>query len=328
MLQEGIPVRAGIDVDPDCRYPFEKNNDSRFIKKSVQDISAAEIEELYPDGDLKILVGCAPCQPFSSYTQGRNNKDDSKWGLLYSFASLIEEIRPEIVSMENVPQLITHEVYEDFVTKLEALKYHVTAKIVFCPDYGIPQTRRRLILLASRLGPIDIITPTHKEEGYPKVKDVIADLEPIAAGEVSKNDPLHRASRLSAINLRRLRASKPGGTWRDWPDDLVAECHKKSSGRSYPGVYGRMEWDKPAPTMTTQCYGFGNGRFGHPEQDRAISLREAAMLQTFPVNYQFLEPGKPIAIKNIGRLIGNAVPVNLGRVIAKSILKHLENLSG
>lgn len=330
LLQEGIPVRAGIDVDPDCRYPFEKNNESRFIQKSVQKLSTAEVAELYPNGDIKILVGCAPCQPFSSYTQGQSNKGDTKWGLLYSFAAIVEEMMPEIVSMENVPQLITHDVYKDFVDKLKTFGYHVSAKPVYCPQYGIPQTRKRLILLASRLGPIDIIPPTHKKEEYSKVKDVISGLEPIGAGEVSKNDPLHRSSRLSEINLKRIRASRPGGTWRDWSDDLIAKCHKKKSGKTYPGVYGRMEWDKPAPTMTTQCYGFGNGRFGHPEQDRAISLREAAILQTFPADYKFLEPGKPVYVKNLGRLIGNAVPVNLGRVIAKSILQHLaehENLT-
>ncbi len=116
--------------------------------------------------------------------------------------------------------------------------------------------------------------------------------------------------------MRRIRVSKPGGTWRDWPQDLIAKCHLKKSGKTYPGVYGRMEWDKPSPTITTQCFGFGNGRFGHPEQDRAISLREAALLQTFPPAYQFLPP-----------LIGNAVPVKLGQVIAHSILNHIEQFS-
>jgi DNA (cytosine-5)-methyltransferase 1 len=150
-------------------------------------------------------------------------------------------------------------------------------------------------------------------------------LPPIEAGEADSKDMLHLASTLSDKNLERIRASKPGGTWRDWPHHLLADCHKVDSGKTYPSVYGRMEWDKPAPTITTQSYGFGNGRFGHPEQDRAISLREAAILQGFPKSYKFVPPGEVIHFKRVGRLIGNAVPVELGRAIAKSIIKHLED---
>lgn len=138
---------------------------------------------------------------------------------------------------------------------------------------------------------------------------------------------MHVTSTLSNTNLKRIKASTPGGTWRDWPKHLVAECHKAASGRTYPGVYGRMEWDKPAPTMTTQCYGFGNGRFGHPEQDRAISLREAAILQSFPRSYAFVPSDGDVNFKVLGRLIGNAVPVDLGRAIARSITQHLASVS-
>lgn len=134
---------------------------------------------------------------------------------------------------------------------------------------------------------------------------------------------LHAASKLSDLNLERIRASRPGGTWRDWPEHLVADCHRRETGRTYPGVYGRMEWDEPAPTLTTQFYGFGNGRFGHPEQDRAISLREGAILQGFPKSYSFLPDGAPVHFKTLGRMIGNAVPVTLGEVIGRSIAAHL-----
>ena len=123
-----------------------------------------------------------------------------------------------------------------------------------------------------------------------------------------------------------MRNSKPGGSWRDWPECLIAECHKKSSGNTYGSVYGRMEWDKPAPTITTQCYGFGNGRFGHPEQNRALTLREAAILQSFPNNYKFVKDGSNFSMRQIGTLIGNAVPVKLGEIIGKSIIKHIENI--
>jgi DNA (cytosine-5)-methyltransferase 1 len=134
-------------------------------------------------------------------------------------------------------------------------------------------------------------------------------------------------TRLSDLNLRRIKASKPGGTWRDWDEELIASYHQKVSGDGYVSVYGRMEWHIPAPTITTQFYGFGNGRFGHPEQDRAISLREGALLQTFPEYYEFVEPGKPYYFNALGRHIGNAVPVDLGRVIARSIKYHLQSCS-
>lgn len=147
---------------------------------------------------------------------------------------------------------------------------------------------------------------------------------PIKAGERDPQDELHTASSLSPLNLSRIRVSRPGGTWRDWPEELQASCHRKDTGATYPSVYGRMEWDRPAPTITTQCFGYGNGRFGHPEQDRAISLREAAMLQTFPESYAFAPPGAPIKFNKMGRLIGNAVPVRLGEVIARSLVGHVQ----
>ena len=214
-----------------------------------------------------------------------------------------------------------HGVFDDFVAKLVGYGYHTWFDVVECAQYGVPQTRRRMVLLASLHGPIDMIQPTHRK---PKtVKQAIGRLRPIEAGQASPRDKLHMASSLSSKNLARIRASRPGGTWREWPARLVADCHKEDTGRSYPSVYGRMEWGKPAPTMTTQCFGYGNGRFGHPEQDRAISLREAAILQSFPRNYEFVEPDLPIQFTPVGRMIGNAVPVGLGRVIARSITRHL-----
>jgi DNA (cytosine-5)-methyltransferase 1 len=152
------------------------------------------------------------------------------------------------------------------------------------------------------------------------VKNAIAHLPPIKAGESHPLDPLHTASALSELNMRRIKAAKPGGTWRDWPEELRAACHRRPTGKTYPGVYARMTWDDPAPTMTTQCFGFGNGRFGHPDQDRAISLREAAILQSFPQDYRFLADGEEPYMKEVGRWIGNAVPVELGRAIGNSIL--------
>lgn len=321
LISEGIPVVAGIDVDANCRHPFETNNGAKFIKEDISRTTPAKLRALFKDSDIRILAGCAPCQPFSTYAQRYDTVGSPRWGLLYEFARLVKGVRPDIVTMENVPTVEKHQVYGDFVTALKNAGYWVWHDVVDCSSYGLPQRRRRMVLLASRLGPIDLIESTH---GCPvTVRDAISKLPVIAAGDSLPSDPLHATSKLSKINLERIRASRPGGTWRDWPKRLVADCHRRDTGRTYPGVYGRMVWDEPAPTLTTQYYGFGNGRFGHPEQDRAISLREGAILQGFPKNYSFVPDNAPIHFKTLGRMIGNAVPVTLGKVIGLSILRHL-----
>lgn len=326
---EGFRVVAGIDSDESCRYAYEHNNDgARFIQARIEDLDPSALARLFPAGDLKILVGCAPCQPFSKYAQSRRSTDD-KWRLLEAFADTIEAVRPDIVSMENVPALMTFRggsIFAAFVAQLE-VRYRVTYQVVDCRQYGIPQRRKRLVLFASRFGEISLENALITEQKrYSTVSETIGNLPTIAAGQICSTDPLHRASALTELNLQRIRASRPGGTWRDWDPQLVTECHAKETGKSYPSVYGRMTWMDPAPTITTQFHGYGNGRFGHPEQDRAISLREAALLQTFPQSYEFVAPDGPWHFATVARHIGNAVPVELGRVIARSIKRHVEEI--
>ena len=325
LQKKGIRVNAGVDLDPACRYAYEANNDgAEFLERDVESLTIKEISKYFPEGQYSLLAGCAPCQPFSTYAKGKDTSQDVKWRLLRSFAKMVRKIQPDFVTMENVPQLPKHAIFEEFLQAFDG--YHTWHGVVACEQYGIPQRRRRLVFLASKLGPISLIPPTHA--GNPKtVLDTIADLREIDAGEADLLDPLHAAAGLSDLNLQRIRQSNPGGSWHDWDDQLVAECHRKESGKSFSSVYGRMRWDEPAPTMTTLCYGFGNGRFGHPEQDRAISLREAAMFQTFPKKYKFIGKGEEVNFRVIGRLIGNAVPVRLGEVIAMSIEKHLRTLA-
>ena len=320
---EGLPVVAGIDLDPACRFPYEANNQARFVEQDIGKVTAEELKNLFGDADLTVLAGCAPCQPFSTYAQRyETDGKDGKWGLLYHFARIAKEANPDVITMENVPTVAKHEVFHDFVLSLKELGYHVWFDVVDSSKFGVPQTRNRMVLLASKLGDIRMLPPSTIK---PKtVRQAISHLRVLKAGESAPRDKLHATATLSEKNLMRIKASKPGGTWRDWPESLVADCHKAKSGKTYAGVYGRMEWDKPGPTMTTQCYGFGNGRFGHPEQDRAISLREAAILQSFPRTYHFIPDGGEVNFTALGRLIGNAVPVDLGRAIARSIKAHLK----
>ncbi|HBC5018250.1 DNA cytosine methyltransferase [Proteus mirabilis] len=318
----GLNVIAGIDIASECQFAYESNNNAIFLNKDIAELTSKQVQDLFSDCDIRILAGCAPCQPFSKYTQGLDKKNDKKWPLLYEFQRIIVDILPEVVTMENVPDVTRHSVYDDFYDKLKELGYFVWAETVDCSEFGVPQTRMRHVLLASRIG--EIFLEGKNLNKKVTVRETISFLPKINDGEAHSDDELHCTSKLSEINKKRIKASRQGGTWRDWPLELRAKCHTKSSGKGYASVYGRMSWDKPSPTITTLCYGFGNGRFGHPEQDRAISLREAALLQSFPLNYRFHSPTEKIKISHIGRMIGNAVPVKLAECIGLSIRKHLK----
>lgn len=318
----GIDVVAGIDLDDSCQYAYEANNgNNTFIKKNVNEVTGDEINNLLKDFDIKVLVGCAPCQPFSTHRKDKKHRNQHKdWGLLAQFGRLVREVKPDYVSMENVPELVKESVFTDFVDTLKELDYSVHFEVVKAEEYGVPQKRRRLLLLAAKDGTINLIPPGDVVEKHATVRSAIGKLPAVRAGESCDSDSLQTASVLTDINLRRIQASKPNGTWRDWPDELKLNCHKKSSGKTYPSVYGRMSWDEPAPTITTQFYCYGTGRFGHPEQDRALTLREGAILQSFPTDYVFAKPNEKVSRKAIARHIGNAVPPKLGEAVGKSII--------
>lgn len=315
-------MRAGVDVDESCRWPYERNVGSTFVRQDIARMEPDEVEALFGRGDARLLAGCAPCQPFSTYGRTRRRADD-RWRLLRTFASLVEAVRPEFVTMENVPGLAAHDVFARFIGTLRRCGYDVSYGVLDCERYGVPQRRRRLVLIASRLGPAALPQPLPNPPLT--VRETIGHLPPIeAGGPPPADDPLHIAAGLSPKNLERIKHSKPGGTWRDWPAHLRAECHRKRSGRTYPSIYGRMRWDEPAPTITTQCYGYGNGRFGHPEQNRAISLREAALLQSFPAWWQFVPPNRKAEFTPVGRAIGNAVPPKLAEAIGRVVVRLAE----
>ena len=323
----GIDVVMGVDLDPACRYSFEANNAATFINADVMQLPAEDLTVAFAaTKGVSLLAGCAPCQPFSTYSRSANRarcgasrgRGSSDWALLRRFGELINDLKPDLVTMENVPPLRDQRVFCEFVDGLGG--YHVDHAVIDGRMIGLPQTRKRLVLVGSTLGPIALPAP----RGIPNtVRATIGSLPSLEAGGVDPCDALHTASRLSALNIERIRASKPGGTWRDWPERLRAKCHAKASGATYPSVYGRMAWDAPSPTITTQCFGYGNGRFGHPEADRAISLREAAMLQGFARDYRFLPPNERASFATMGRLIGNAVPVPLGEYIGRSLVEHV-----
>jgi len=246
----GCEIIAGYDVDNRCKYAFEKNNGGIFYTRDVGKLLASEISSHFSGKGPSVLAGCAPCQPFSTYKH--RYAEDPQWNLVGKYADLAAEVLPDYVTMENVPALMRYKggrVFAYFCDKLENAGYSVRHMIAQCERFGVPQKRRRLVLLAARdheLPPL-----SNGKDGYISVREAIASLPAIGAGEADEIDALHVSSTLSPLNLKRIRHSTPGGTWRDWPEDLRADCHKRPTGQTYPGVYARMEWDKPSPTMTT-----------------------------------------------------------------------------
>jgi DNA (cytosine-5)-methyltransferase 1 len=320
-LDAGIKVLAGLDVNPLCQRSYEENNrPARFIPCDLREISAADIRRFVGDvpRDKLVFAGCAPCQPFSKLNREKE-KDDTT--LLGDFGRLVGEFLPGYVVIENVPGLVNvpgNSTYRRFTMKLESLGYKLACGSLDAKHYGVPQNRRRWVVIGTRKVEPFLPRRTHGEglNPYATVRDAIAQFPPIKAGEGMLSVPNHRAASISAVNLRRLRATPVDGGGRSaWPKDLVLDCHD-GDFTGHSDVYGRMHWDKPAPALTCRCYSISNGRYGHPEQHRAISFREAARLQSFPDNFVFYAPSQ----RELGAQVGNAVPVRLARRLAETIL--------
>lgn len=328
LVLAGVDVVAGVDIDKQAEFAYTTNNPgAEFLHWDLSHKNCRSIKKLFRPNKLRLLAGCAPCKPFSKLTNGIKNHTD--WDLLDYFGRFVRGVVPDLVTMENVPELADRgeEVFLRFVDTLETLDYSVDWRIVNCADYGVPQSRRRLVLLASRVGEIEVPKGAYP---YPSrwktVRRTVGDLLPLKIGEADPDDPLHVAPLLSPMNVRRLQATPhDGGTRNEWPDELVLDCHRKKSGERYYSIYGRMWWDKPAPTMTTLCTGIGNGRFGHPEQDRSITLREAALFQSFPRRYAFWPAKQKLNRSAVSKLVGNAVPPKLGRALGTAMIQHVKD---
>ena len=321
-LDAGIRVVAGLDINERCRRTYESNNKpAKFLACDLREIRRQDLERWIRDipKDELIFAGCAPCQPFSKQRREVDVRDKT---LLSHFGRLVGEFLPGFVVIENVPGIVKlsgNSTYRRFIRRLRFLGYEVSEGVIDAKFFGVPQTRRRWVVIASLLAKPELPKPTHGVEARPfaTVRDAIAHFPRIAAGEQSANVPNHRAASITPKNLRRLKATPhDGGSRKQWPKELVLDCHRGD----YPGhsdVYGRMRWDAPAPALTCKCFSISNGRYGHPEQSRAISLREAARLQSFRDDFIFY--GK--TQEEVGAQIGNAVPVQLARHLALSLLE-------
>lgn len=324
LLEAGIDVLFGLDSNPSCQQTYENNNHIPYLNRDILEVTATGLLEEYPvlhDNDELLMVGCAPCQPFSVLNPNNPNEHRSV-NLLNEFGRIVQGIHPAHILVENVPGLRGRggEVLREFLAMLEIEGYEYDYQIINAKNYGVPQNRRRFILIASRMFQPHIPAATHGEglEPYETVFNAIHQYPEIEAGEVYDDIPNHRAAGLSPTNIQRLEATPHnGGSRTDWPADLWLNCHENFKGHT--DVYGRMTWENVAPTLTVKCFSISNGRFAHPEQNRAISLREAAAIQTFPDDYIFYGN-----MQEIGKQIGNAVPVLLAQHIGTYILEQHE----
>jgi DNA (cytosine-5)-methyltransferase 1 len=313
--QAGYDVIGAIEIDADAVGVYRLNHPEVYTWS--QDIREMAIETILKQlgiskGELDLLGGCPPCQGFSTLRTFNGHKwtRDKQNDLIFEFQRLVLGLKPKRVMMENVPGLFDNSRLKKFQAALEAAGYLVKADVLNVAEYGVPQRRRRLVLLASRVSDVDFAKPTAKAR---TVRDAIGTM-PIA-GE--SGDALHdlpeKRSRRVAARIRQVPAD--GGSRSALPSRLKLKCHKKSDG--FKDVYGRMAWDEPAPTITTGCFNPSKGRFLHPEANRAITMREAALLQSFPKSYKF--PAELGKVK-VATMIGNALPPRFIQCHAKQML--------
>jgi DNA (cytosine-5)-methyltransferase 1 len=332
----GFRVVAGVEINPHSLATFKINHpEVHTFKQDVTSVSGQHLLDLAPGGCIDLLAGCPPCQGFTSLTS-KYRRSDARNRLVLEMARLVEEMRPLAVMMENVPGLAQKgkPLFDRFRKRIEKAGYIPEWDVMQVADYGVPQSRRRLVLLAGRGFRISLPAPTHSrtgDKGLPKwrtVKTVLSGLpSPVTLAEAKESDgpqalSWHVVRSLSPRNHSRLRHAKPGKAWRSIPRRLRPNCHQDRRA-GFTNVYGRMSWDSVSPTITAGCCTLSKGRFGHPEEERTISAREAALLQTFPSDYVFSCP----FMEYVCEMIGNALPCAFAAVLAvqcaNAIREHL-----
>jgi DNA (cytosine-5)-methyltransferase 1 len=332
----GFSISAAVDIDKIATKTFQTNfPEAVAICSDIRDVKGKQLLKSagIQNRDQFVLIACPPCQGFSSARRKSEAKSDPRNNLIYEFVRLVEETKPIVFVMENVPGLakgIGKEVFNLTLKRLHSVGYRTVYDVADCADYGIPQRRKRLVLIGTRNSELRLTYPRKTNQdpnlkdaylpAWKTVREAISDLPKVKVGQINPNDRLHKSANLSETNLlRMINTPHNGGDRTSWPEDLKLKCHIKTNG--FKDVYGRMRWDTPSPTMTGGCTMVSKGRYGHPEQNRAITLREAARLQTFPDTFVF--DGN---FGDIAKQIGNAVPPLLAKRIADSLVESLYEL--
>ena len=326
LRKAGINVLGGVDIDAECGATYEKNNKgSRFLHADMNGLKNEDIESAFGvaanDPNL-IFVGCVPCQHWTLLHTSRKKSIASK-NLALTFARIVFEFNPGFVILENVPGFLKRagSPLKRVLAQMEKKGYSYAHDVLNTADYGVAQNRHRYLLIASRVHQPTLPKPTIKRPRT--VSDAIRDFVPIAAGHRDESKLFHSSRALSETNLARIRATPTnGGSRLAWKNDhalRVPAYENTLRGEVFADVYSRMYWERPAPTITTKFPSFSNGRFGHPEQNRAISIREGAALQSFPNSYQFVSDHLGTA----ARMIGNAVPPLFAKAIGRALIGQI-----
>ncbi len=323
LKQAGFKVIGAVENHPTYAESYQLNHPKTNIK--LCDITQIDPIKYRKElglkvGQLDLLAGCPPCQGYSTIgTRNRGKKNDPRNELVYEVLRFALAFQPKTIMMENVPGLAKDERLKKLREKLEKIGYKIDVKVLKMSHYGVPQARRRMIMLASKLNNIEVVKQELDEDKMRTVRDAISYLP--LAGQTS--DPLHYDTDQRTDKVKKLISMIPkdGGSRTDLAEKYQLECHKRTQG--FKDVYGRMSWDKPAPTITGGCNNPSKGRFLHPEENRVITLREAALLQTFPIDYKFsLKSGKT----GVAMMIGNALPPTFIEFHARNIIKHLKTI--
>jgi DNA (cytosine-5)-methyltransferase 1 len=331
--QAGFDVVGAVEIDALAAATYEANHDGKVIRADICDITAKQLRDLSPTGRVDLLSGCAPCQGFCSLTN-KQDRDDPRNELLFELGRLIGGLRPTAIFMENVPGLLTRgrKIFESFLDRLRALGYQYIFKVVQMADFGIPQYRRRLVLLAGKgfrlpfpIARYARVPRTKSVKPWRTLRDAIYGRPfPHRMNELLKDVgpesvDWHVVRTLQPQTMARLKAATPGLTWLTVDEALRPKCHTGAYS-GFTNVYQRMVWDRVSPTITSGCTTPAKGRFGHPDRRRTtISVREAALIQTFPCNYEFATS----KIDAVCEMIGNAVPPRFARAIGRTLYRAL-----
>ena len=322
MRQAGFNVQAAVEIDASAVSVYKMNHPNTAVfHQDIRDVNVSEIKKLFKGKTLHLLAGCPPCQGFSSVRRLNRKQSvrDQRNRLILEYLRFVKIFKPLTIMMENVPGLMNYYLFKTLYSELQASGYNPKAEIVNIQNYGIPQRRRRLVLVGSLLGELTIVPGTGEKI---TVRDAIGNLDPIE----STNDPIHKITARHSERIKSLinLIPKDGGSRDDLPEDHILDCHRKD-GIGFKDINGRLRWDDFSNTITGGCLNPSKGRFLHPDEDRVITPREAALLQTFPINYQF---SAAITKASLASLIGNALPPKFSLIQCKNIKEHLDKHLG
>lgn len=331
LKKAGFRVVAAVEIDEDKARTYKKNHpEVVLITKDIREITGKEILKLTGLKKIDLVAGCPPCQGFSKLTD-KHHRDDKRNQLVLEMARMVEELKPIACMMENVPGLAQRglPLLSIVENRLKVMKYKINRGVLQMADFGVPQSRRRLVMLAGKGFDIALPTATHSRIGkkesfvkpWVKLKDILMnESKPVTLSKAIENGGpenfnWHVVRNLRPISIERLKAVKSGASRLTLPKRLRPKCHKNSVG--FENAYGRMDWNEIAPTMTSACTTPSSGRFGHPKENRTISVREAALIQTFPRDYIFDTERIGLACD----LIGNALPCKFAEVVSAQCIK-------